>query len=118
MKLALPMDENKKDICVSFGRAPFFMLFDTETGEEEFFENDGAEAESGSGIKAGQLCVNMGADAVITTRCGENSALVLKEAEIKIYKSSVKDARENINLFNKGELSELLSFYSGFIGIM
>ena len=52
-----------------------------------------------------------------SVRCGENAGNVFKAAEMKIYKSQVEDARENIELLKEEKLSELTKFHAGFHGI-
>ena len=116
MKIIVPLDENQKDVCVSFGRTPLFLLYDTETKEEECLVNPAAEAEGGAGILAAQFVVDSKAQVLITVRCGENAAEVLKDAQMKIYKSSVTDARENIALYEEEKLEELTRFHAGFHG--
>ena len=117
MKIAIPLDENKKDVCVSFARAPYFMVCDGNEGAVEIIENPAAEAEGGAGLKAAQFVLDSGADTVITVRCGENAGNVFKAAEIKVYKSQVEDARENVKLLKEEKLSELTKFHAGFHGI-
>ena len=117
MKIAIPLDENKKDVCVSFARAPYFMVCDGNEGAVEIIENPAAEAEGGAGLKAAQFVLDSGADTVITVRCGENAGNVFKAAEIKVYKSQVEDARENVKLLKEQKLSELTKFHAGFHGI-
>ncbi len=117
MIVALPMDEDRKNICVSFGRAPFFLFKNTETGAEEFVVNPGAEASGGAGVKAAQAVVDGGSDALITVRCGENAAEVFKAADIKIYKAEGTDGAENLKALAEGKLSELTKFHAGYHGI-
>ena len=50
----------------------------------------------------------------ITVRCGENAGNVFKAAEIKVYKSQVEDARENVKLLKEEKLSELTKFHAVF----
>ena len=47
MKIAIPMEEKSinSSICVTFGRAPYFLIFDTDTGEETYMENPAAAAQ-------------------------------------------------------------------------
>lgn len=117
MKIAIPADENKKDICVSFGRAPYFVFYDTESGNYEAMENPAAEAEGGAGLKAAQFVADSGSDKLITVRCGENAANVLKAAEIEIYKSEGTDISANVKAFLEGKLSPMTQFHAGFHGI-
>lgn len=115
MKTAIPLDENKTDVCVSFGRAPFF-LFSGE-GKSEILSNPAAAARGGAGLVAAQFVLDNKADTLITVRCGENAAEVFKAAGAKIYKSEFKTAEENLKAFAAGGLSELKSFHKGFHGI-
>ena len=117
MKIALPVEEKSLNtpICVSFGRTPLFVMFDTESGEYEFIDNSVAVAsQGGAGIKAAQLLADKSADVVITIRCGENAAEVLKPAEITLYKAVDGTAFDNIEKFRLGELSLLNDIHPGF----
>lgn len=114
MKVVLPIDENKDTVCVAFGRAPFFAVCNTENGHLEYHTNPAASAHGGAGIKAAQFVVDLGADALVTVRLGENSAQLLKEADIKIYKSSVLGLTANVEAYKRGELAELTQFHAGF----
>ena len=116
MKIALPVEEKilNTPVCVSFGRTPLFVIFDTENGEFEFIDNSAAASQGGAGIKAAQILVDKGAKAVITFRCGENAAAVLKPTEITLYKAVDGTALDNIEKFKLGELSPLNDIHPGF----
>lgn len=116
MKIALPVEEKSLNtpICVSFGRTPLFVLFDTENGEHEFINNSAAASQGGAGIKAAQLLADNGAEVIITFRCGENAADVLKPADIKLYKAQDGTVAENIEKFKAGELSMIDEIHPGF----
>ncbi len=116
MKIAIPVEEKTLNtpVCVSFGRTPLFVIFDTENGEFEFIDNSAAASQGGAGIKAAQLLADKGAKAVVTFRCGENAAEVLNPAEIKLYKAISGTASENIEKFKAGELSLLNDIHPGF----
>lgn len=116
MKIAIPMDEKdlKQPVSVSFGRSPFYAIYDTDKKEAEFIVNTAADARGGAGILAGQLVVDSGALALITSRMGENAAEVIRNAEIKMYKSEKVSAQENIDKFLKDELSLLNDVHEGF----
>lgn len=117
MKVIIPVDEAalESQVCPSFGRAPYFML--CEGGRTEFVENPGASAEGGAGLKAAQAAADSGAEALITVRCGENAAQVLKAAGVKIFKSADGTALENARSLEAGELEPLTRFHAGFQGI-
>lgn len=114
MIIAIPLDENKTSVCVSFGRAPYFMIHNTENEKTELISNSAATAQGGAGIKAAQLVTDHKADALITVRCGENAAEVLKIAGIKIYQAAESDAMQNIETLKNGKLAPLTHFHAGF----
>lgn len=116
MKVVIPMDENKETVCVAFARAPYFMVYDTDTDTKSFHDNPAASAQGGAGIKAAQFAVDLGAKALITVRLGENSAEVLKEAGVEIYKSSAVGVKANIDDFNNKALAVMTQFHKGFHG--
>ena len=118
MIIAIPINEDREDtdICVSFGRAPFFLFHDTETGKSERISNSAAQAQGGAGIKAAQFVVDKGVKALITPRCGENSAQVFKAADVAIYQSSGANAEQNLADLKAGKLTLLGSFHAGFHG--
>ena len=78
--------------------------------------NPAASAEGGAGLKAAQFLIDNGVEALITPRCGINSAEVLKEAGISIYKCQGEDAEENSAFFQEGKLSLMEKFHGGFHG--
>ncbi len=115
MKIAIPLDENKQDVCVSFGRAPYILF--SQDGSQEILENPAAQAQGGAGLKAAQFLVDNGADVLITVRCGQNAADVFTAAEIKIFKAQGTSAMENITAFEEKKLEPLTHFHAGFQGI-
>ncbi len=118
MIIAIPVDDDRKKVCVAFGRAPEFLWFDSETQTIGYVTNPGAEAQGGAGMKAAQCILDLQTDVLITPRCGENAAQVMKEAEVHIYKSQHELAADDLAAFANGELSLLTSFHGGYIGIL
>lgn len=116
MIIAVPVDENKEDVCVSFGRTPYFLIKNTDTGETEYLANPGAGARGGAGIKTAQLLINHRVETVLTIRCGENAAGVLRPANIGVYKTTSLKADESIAAYLDGKLSPLTQFHAGFMG--
>ena len=115
MKIAIPLDENKQDVCIVLSRAPYFLF--NEDGTDTILENPAAQAQSGAGIQAAQFLADSNADVLITVRCGENAAEVLKAAGMKIYKSVNKAAADDLAAWGDGRLEELTRFHGGFHGI-
>jgi predicted Fe-Mo cluster-binding NifX family protein len=88
-----------------FGRAGWFVIVDTETGEHEALDNStGVNASSGAGIASGQKIVDSGVNTVITGHCGPNAERVLTSAGIRIVQRTGGTVAEAIEAFKKEEL--------------
>ena len=118
MKIVIPVDAKtlESNICASFGRAPYFLIYDTETKESVFINNSAAASTGGAGIKAAQTIVDNKANALLTPRCGQNAADVIKSADIKIYKTTSTSVKDNIAAFVDGKLPLLDEIHAGFHG--
>ena len=116
MKIAIPVNNNSMEsgVCESFGRAEYFLIYDTKTKENAFLDNAAAASKGGAGIVAAQALVDSEIDALLTSRCGENAAEVLNAANIKIYKTVDDSINNNIKAFNDEKLSLLKDMHSGF----
>ncbi|MFA5575654.1 MAG: NifB/NifX family molybdenum-iron cluster-binding protein [Tissierellaceae bacterium] len=116
MKIAMPV--GKKDIesnvGTSFGRSPYFLVYDTESKESEFIENKAAMSSGGAGVKAAQTVIDSDSTVLLTPQCGENAANTLKSASVEIYKTTLKSIRENIDAYMAGELQPLSEIHDGF----
>ncbi|SET34080.1 Predicted Fe-Mo cluster-binding protein, NifX family [Natronincola peptidivorans] len=119
MKIVLPVDDKnmETDVCISFGRTPYFLIFDTESKESTFLANHAANSQGGAGIKAAQAIVDQKVDALLAPRCGKNAAEVISAAEIKMYKTMNNSIMDNINAFNDGKLALLEDIHAGFHGV-
>lgn len=115
MRIAVPLDENKQDVCIVLARAPYFLFRDN--GEDRVVENPAANAQGGAGIQAAQFLVDNKVDVLVTVRCGQNAADVFKAAGMKIYKSINKAAADDLNAMEEGRLEELTHFHGGYHGV-
>ncbi|MGE4485110.1 MAG: NifB/NifX family molybdenum-iron cluster-binding protein [Oscillospiraceae bacterium] len=118
MKIAIPVDFKSLEsgVCPSFGRAPYFLFYNTDKKENYFLDNSAAASQGGAGIKAAQVIADHGAAALLTPRCGENAEEVLSKAEVLIYKTMTGTAQQNIDEFEAGRLVLLNEFHPGFHG--
>lgn len=116
MKVALPVEHKAMDgpVCPSFGRTPYYALYETETGAQEFLDNSAAVSQGGAGIQAAQALVDHGVRAVVTYRCGENAAQVLNAAKIELYRAQDGSVLENLEKLKNGALSPLSEIHPGF----
>lgn len=119
MKVAIPVNDQSitSGVCQSFGRTPYFMMYDTDSKKEEFLENAAAASRGGAGIKAAQVIVDQKAEAVLTPRCGQNAADVLEGSDIKLYQTKGDSIQENIDAFLAEQLEILGETHPGFHNI-
>ncbi len=89
-----------------FGRCPYYIIYDTESGDFEAIENKSSLATGGAGIQAAQSISDMKVEAVITGNIGPNAFRVLSTASIKIYSGVTDSIKNAIEKFKNGEYEE------------
>jgi len=116
MRLAIPVEGNNMEtsVCISFGRTPYFLIYDTDTQKSIFLDNAAAASQGGAGIKAAQMVVDNNVNTLLTPRCGENAAEVIKGASIKMYKTNGTSVINNIKEYTEGTLPLLEETHEGF----
>lgn len=116
MKIGMPVEEKSMEskVCQSFGRTPYFLIYDTDTEEGTFLDNSAVASQGGAGIKAAQSIVDNKVSALITPRCGENAAKVIKGADIIIYKTMNDSIKDNIKALKENQLTVLEDIHPGF----
>ncbi|WP_459202001.1 NifB/NifX family molybdenum-iron cluster-binding protein [Methanococcus sp. CF] len=90
-----------------FGRSPYFIIYDTDSKEFSVIDNTNGDSAHGAGIGSAQTVISQNIDAVISGNMGPNAKQVLDGENIKIYKGTANTVLENIELFEKNELSEI-----------
>ena len=118
MRIVIPVDDQSMEssVCISFGRTPYFLIYDTDTKASVFLDNSAAASQGGAGIKVAQTVADSQVDALITLRCGENAAKVIHAANVKIYKTINNSIKDNIAAFEEEKLSLLDEIHAGFHG--
>ena len=118
MRIAIPVDDKdlSSTVCMSYGRCPYFAIYDDETKEYEFVENTARDSSGGAGIIASQMLIDRGVSVVLTERLGQNAADVLNVANCKIMRASSKDIRANVDAYLAGKLEPLTDIHKGFHG--
>lgn len=116
MRIALPVNDKdiKSEICPSFGRTPYFLIYDTAEKSSVFLDNLAAQSTGGAGIKAAQMLVDQSIKVIIAPRYGENAAKVLIDGDIKVYKNIAGTAEENIKAYENNQLDILADIHPGF----
>jgi predicted Fe-Mo cluster-binding NifX family protein len=97
-----------REVDSRFGRAPWFLIHDTESGSWEAVSNQASiEALHGAGIQAAQTVARQGVNAVITGHCGPKAFQVLAAAGLKVFRGDARTVKEAVAAFQAGQLCEL-----------
>ena len=107
MKLAITSlgEGLESPIDQRFGRARYFILYDTETEAWAVHDNQqNLNAMQGAGVQAGQKVVEIGAEAVVTGHCGPKAFATLKAGNIAVYSGASGTVENAITAFAEGTL--------------
>jgi len=89
----------------SFGRAKYFVLVDTDSGEFSAHDNQqNLNAPQGAGIQAARNVAELGAEAVITGNVGPNAFATLQAARVEIHIGASGSVGDAIRQFQDGRL--------------
>jgi predicted Fe-Mo cluster-binding NifX family protein len=69
----------------AFGRAPYLLIIDTETGNLEVVDNSATATGHGAGVAAAQIIADKAANVVLTGYVGPNAFDILHTAGIRIF---------------------------------
>ena len=92
------------EIDPHFGRCSYFIIYDMESEDFEFFDNSAIAASGGAGVQAAQTIVNKKVDVLITGNIGPNAFKVLNAAFIKVYSGISGKVFEAIIKLGQGDL--------------
>ena len=93
-----------------FGRASYFVVVDTDTGELSAHDNSqNVRAAHGAGAHAAQDIVTFGVQGLITGNITPDAASALKAGNVKVYKQTWGTVRDGIERFKSGRLTTPLS---------
>jgi len=110
MKIAVSAkgDELSSQVDPRFGRAAYFIIYNTDDDSFESVSNqDGAAAAQGAGIQAAQTVANKQVDWVISGNMGPRAFTSLKAAGVKIASWGEGTVEEAIKLIEEGKLKEI-----------
>lgn len=109
MKIAISCTEKSVHASVDprFGRAACFYIYDSDTGEYDFIDNQQSlNSPSGAGVQAAQIVVNAGVDVLLTGHCGPKAFRAVRAARIKIFTNVSGPIAEVISACQNGQLEE------------
>lgn len=92
-----------------FGRAAFFIIFDTDARTYDVIENkQQLDAPQGAGVQAASAVAKSGAEAVLTGNCGPKAFRVLDESKIAVYAGLARmTVMEAIGEYTAGKLQPI-----------
>jgi len=90
-----------------FGRARFFAVIDTESGQFTAVDNSlNLNAAQGAGIQAGRQVVALGAAAVVTGHVGPKAFAALRAGGVQVYTGAAGTVAEAVQQFKAGKLPQ------------
>lgn len=97
--------EMESPVDPRFGRAKYFVLVDTDTGQHQAHDNaQNLNAAQGAGIQAAQSVAQLGAEMVLTGHVGPKAFATLTTANIAIHTGATGTVKEAIEQFQAGRL--------------
>ena len=88
----------------SFGRAPWFLILDTDSGAVDPVQNASVHAAQGAGIAAAQTIADKNVQALLTGRVGPKAKAALSAAGIKIYEGLAQTTvQQALEQFRQGQ---------------
>ena len=119
LKVAVSATEGSLDAIIDprFGRCLYYIIIDMDTMAFEAVSNTSLGSPSGAGIRAAQIVVGRGVEAVLTGTVGPNAMEVLSSSGINIYTGAKGSVRQAVEAFKRGELKAYSTAgYGGFYG--
>jgi predicted Fe-Mo cluster-binding NifX family protein len=90
-----------------FGRAPVFVLLDTDTRELSGIDNSrGVSAGQGAGVQAAAAVCRAGATTVLTGHCGPKAFAALIAGGVRVFTGAEGTVAEAVERFEAGTLVE------------
>jgi predicted Fe-Mo cluster-binding NifX family protein len=108
MKLCITAEGDTPEAAVDprFGRAAFFIVYDTETDAWHAVDNaQNLQAASGAGVQAGQNVANLGVDVVLTGHCGPKAFRTLGAAGVQIVVGVEGTVADAVAQYKAGSLA-------------
>jgi predicted Fe-Mo cluster-binding NifX family protein len=107
MKIAVSAQSDSIEAKVSekFGRCPFFIIIDSETGSFEAVKNPGIDTQGGAGPEAVRTIAAKGAHVALTGHLGPNAQAAIDAAGIKAITgmTETKTVRDTVESYLKDQ---------------
>ncbi|NOY77454.1 MAG: dinitrogenase iron-molybdenum cofactor biosynthesis protein [Calditrichaeota bacterium] len=96
-----------------FGRAAYFIIVDTETGQFKAIQNPNVMATGGAGIQSAQLVVMEGVQAVVSGSFGPNAMRTLAASGVQMYEGISGTVQEAVERFKSNQLNPVAAAPAG-----
>ncbi|MHC1734429.1 MAG: NifB/NifX family molybdenum-iron cluster-binding protein [Erysipelotrichaceae bacterium] len=115
MRIAISIESNTPSgvISASFSRAPYFMIYDTETKVTDFIDNTKNMTEQGAGPRVIAMLKEAKIDTAIAESCGENVVMTLNNEGVVFFHALKISAMEALALFLNNRLHLLSDIHQG-----
>jgi predicted Fe-Mo cluster-binding NifX family protein len=112
MKIAFPVSEKSMEAGIydSFGRAPYFVIYNTISKEIDYLDHRAVVEQGAGGIRAAQVLADQGIKVIIAKQLGENAEKLLRKAEVLIYKARSESIYDNIDAYENDQLNLMIEF--------
>ena len=110
MKICFPIQDDRSldsEVYGHFGSAPAFILVDTVSGEFSIIVNADQHHSHGT-CSPFRALGGRAIDCVVVGGIGGGALNKLSQAGIRVFRASARTVRENIDLFNAGQLSAFM----------
>lgn len=97
-----------------FGRCPYFLIVESKSDEFKVIENTAGQTFRGASISAAQMIANQGVKAIIAGNFGPNAVNVLRASNIKIFPAFGISAKQALQKYRTGELTEITTHTPSF----
>ncbi|NLF72578.1 MAG: dinitrogenase iron-molybdenum cofactor biosynthesis protein [Candidatus Anammoximicrobium sp.] len=107
MKVVVTAQDSSLDSPVDprFGRARYFLLVDTDTGEFTAHDNmQNLNAAQGAGIQSAQTVVRLGAQALLSGNVGPKAFATLQAGQVAVYPGAAGTVRQALEELRSGRL--------------
>jgi predicted Fe-Mo cluster-binding NifX family protein len=99
-------DNLQSEVDPRFGRARYFVIVDTETGDFTVVDNEqNLNAAQGAGIQAAQHVAAQGVQAVLTGHCGPKAFKALTAGGIAVFSGVEGTVADAVERYKAGQLS-------------
>ncbi len=109
MKICITSTEKSMDAPVDlrFGKAPCFLIIDTESMDSDFLDNPGKDGPK-SGLSAARVLLEKGVEALLSGCVGENARSALKIGNIRVFEglSGDESLLDAVEKFKEGGFRE------------